>query len=179
MAAIIRVQMATNAARPSPIVPVIPAIPRASAIVAAQAPAAAISRNATSRLGRPGRRRASPGEPGPGGPLTRPRRTARKSRPAPRAPSRCRTSTGARRGPARPSGSCSTGGARWPAEPGRGLEGDEVLDAKVDAVADPDMVAAAIIAVADGHLLHAEQFADQRGEHRQRPAELPGHHRPE
>ncbi len=54
------------------------------------------------------------------------------------------------------------------------FRGDEVLDANIDIVTDPDVVAAAVLAVSDGRLLHAEHFADQRPEHRGRPAELPG-----
>src|SRR2546425_1159636 len=38
---------------------------------------------------------------------------------------------------------------------------------------------AAVLAVGDGRLSHANHFADQRAEHRGRPAELPGQDRPE
>jgi len=55
---------------------------------------------------------------------------------------------------------------------------DEVLDAHVHRIADPDMVAAAVLAVGDTRLLHADHFADKRPEHRGRPAELPGQHCP-
>ena len=41
------------------------------------------------------------------------------------------------------------------------------------------MVAAAILVVGDTRLLHAEHLADQRPEHRRRPAELPGQDRSE
>src|SRR5215470_12368184 len=138
MAVIIRVHMATNAARPSPMVPVIPAIPWARTIVAAQAPAAAISRNATSRAARPGRGEASPGEPGPG--------ERRGKAGLPLAPP-----VDAERRQARGPGRRDRQGRVRRVEHVRqlhrvvALDGDEVLDAEVDCTADPDMVAAAVL----------------------------------
>jgi hypothetical protein len=41
------------------------------------------------------------------------------------------------------------------------------------------MVAASVVVVRDGRLLHAEHFADERPEHRRRPSELPAKERPE
>ena len=57
------------------------------------------------------------------------------------------------------------------------FDGDEVLDADVDGIADPYVVAAAVLTVGDGCLVHPEHLADQRAEHRGRPARLPGQHR--
>jgi hypothetical protein len=50
---------------------------------------------------------------------------------------------------ARPSVSYSTDGTRSSAAPDRAFQRDEVLDAHVHRIADPDMVAAAVLAVGD------------------------------
>ena len=55
------------------------------------------------------------------------------------------------------------------------LDGHEVLDSHVDGIADPDVMAAAILAVGDPRLLDAEHLADKRPQHRGRPARLPTH----